>query len=160
MLPYAGSQCAGAALASGLLAICLPAVGTLGMTSPQTGIASALLFEILLTAMLMLVILGLATGAKEKGLTAGIAIGGTVALAALFGGPVSGASMNPAPSLGPAVISGDPANLWIYWLAPSLGAGLAVLACRCVGRPGCSAMVRVGTQAAMQDADLVPASRI
>jgi aquaporin NIP len=142
VLPYAGCQCVGAVLASGLLAVVLPAVGTLGVTRPATGIASAVVFEILLTAMLMLVILGVATGAKEKGLTAGIAIGGTVALAALFGGPVSGASMNPARSLGPALVSGDLANLWIYLLAPALGAGLAVLACRFVARPGCCVTAR------------------
>ena len=85
----------------------------------------------------MLVILNVSVGAKEKGITAGIAIGGVVALEALFAGPICGASMNPARSLAPALVSLHLADLWIYLLAPTVGALLAVLSCRCVREDGC-----------------------
>jgi aquaporin Z len=85
----------------------------------------------------MLVILSVSTGAKEKGLTAGIAIGAVIALEAMFAGPVSGASMNPARSLAPAVVSGHLEHLWIYLTAPVLGALLAVPACCGVREAGC-----------------------
>jgi aquaporin Z len=136
LIPYAASQCGGALAASLLLAGLFP--GTeLGVTRPVAGVGPALAFELALTAMLMLVILGVSTGAREKGLTAGIAVGGCVALAALVGGPVSGASMNPARTLGPALASGDLAGLWIYLLAPVAGAALAVIGCRCIRASGC-----------------------
>jgi aquaporin Z len=93
--------------------------------------------EIVLTAILMFVILGVSTGAREKGITAGIAVGAVIALEALFAGPICGASMNPARSLGPALVSHHLEALWIYLTAPVLGAGLAVFACRCVREPGC-----------------------
>ena len=89
------------------------------------------MLEIVITLLLMFTILCVATGGKEKGATAGVAIGSVVALAALFAGPVSGASMNPARSFGPALFSGQLQHLWLYWLAPGLGAALAVVACRC-----------------------------
>jgi aquaporin Z len=79
-----------------------------------------------LTFMLMLVILGVSTDAKEKGMMAGVAIGGLIGLEALFAGPICGASMNPARSLAPAVVSGALAHSWIYVAAPILGALLAV----------------------------------
>ena len=87
--------------------------------------------------LLMFVILGVATGAKEKGIMAGVAVGAMVCLGALFGGPVSGASLNPARSLGPALVTGAFASLWLYLLAPCLGSWLAVGACRAVREPGC-----------------------
>lgn len=93
--------------------------------------------EWILTAILMFVILGVSTGAKEKGITAGIAIGAVVGLEALFAGPICGASMNPARSLAPALVSFHLASLWIYLAAPILGALLGVVACRCVREPGC-----------------------
>src|SRR6266851_9193544 len=86
---------------------------------------------------LMLVILSVSTGAKEKGITAGIAVGAVIGLEAMFAGPVSGASMNPARSVAPALVSGHLAHLWIYLAAPVLGALLAVLSCRCVQEEGC-----------------------
>lgn len=135
--PYVVSQLAGACAASGVLCLVFPGVENLGVTRPLAGVPPAIVFEVLLTAILMFVILGVSTGAKEKGLMAGIAVGGTVGLCAAFGGPVSGASMNPARSIGPALASGDVAYLWIYLLAPLVGAGLAMLACRCVREPGC-----------------------
>ncbi len=76
----------------------------------------------------MLVITAVATDARAVGQAAAIAIGGTVALGALVGGPISGASMNPARSLGPALVSGEQADLWIYLMAPIIGASLAALA--------------------------------
>jgi aquaporin Z len=76
-------------------------------------------------------------GAAEKGITAGLAIGSVVALEALFAGPVSGASMNPARSFGPALVAGDLQHLWIYLTAPVAGSLLAVATCRCVREDGC-----------------------
>jgi aquaporin NIP len=78
--------------------------------------------EGVLTAMLMFAILSVAIGPKEKGLLAGVAIGGVIAFEAMFAGPISGASMNPARSLAPAVLSGDFHDIWIYLAAPILGA--------------------------------------
>lgn len=80
----------------------------------------------------MFVILSVSTGAKERGITAGIAVGGVIALEVLFAGPICGASMNPARSLGPALVSGQVGALWIYLFAPVAGALLGVVACRCV----------------------------
>ena len=93
--------------------------------------------EMLLTALLMFVILSVSTGAREKGITAGIAVGAVIGLEALFAGPISGASMNPARSLGPAVVAGHLSSLWIYLVAPFLGAALGVIGCRCVRERGC-----------------------
>lgn len=86
--------------------------------------------ELILTFLLMFVILNVSTGAKEKGVTAGIAIGAVIGLEAMFAGPICGASMNPARSLAPAMVSGHWEHLWIYLTAPFAGAWLAVFACR------------------------------
>ena len=83
----------------------------------------------------MMGILSVATGAKEKGMMAGVAIGGTVALEALFGGPITGASMNPARSLGPAIAAQNFESAWLYILAPVLGMLLAIPACRLIQEP-------------------------
>ncbi len=141
LAPYIAGQLFGACAASGLLVLALPGAVDLGATRALAGVPAAFVFEVALTTLLMFVILGVSTGAKEKGLMAGIAVGGTVAFCAAFGGPVSGASMNPARSIGPALASGDLAGLWIYLLGPLLGAALAMLACRCVREPGCCASV-------------------
>jgi aquaporin Z len=93
--------------------------------------------ELILTALLMFVILGVSTGSREKGITAGIVVGSLIALEAMFAGPICGASMNPARSLGPAIVSGHVANLWIYLAAPLLAAGLGVIGCRCIRESGC-----------------------
>lgn len=85
--------------------------------------------ETILTFFLMFVIIHVAQGAKEKGLMAGVAIGGMVALEAIFAGPITGASMNPARSLAPAVVSGYLEFLWIYLTAPFLGSALAICSC-------------------------------
>jgi aquaporin Z len=127
---YVASQCTGALLASLLLRVLFPDAPGLGGTTPAGSAGQSFVLEGVLTFFLMFVILGVATGAKEKGMMAGVAVGGAVALGALFGGPISGASMNPARSLGPAVVSGELGAIWIYLLAPTLGAGLAVLGFR------------------------------
>ena len=93
--------------------------------------------ELLLTGILMFVILGVSTGAREKGITAGIVVGAVIALEAMFAGPISGASMNPARSLPPAIVSQHLNALWIYLVAPVIGAGVGVFGCRCVREPGC-----------------------
>lgn len=124
--PYLAAQLAGAFAASGLLKFLFPAPGTLGATLPAGPVSQSFILEIVLTAALMMVILNVSTGAKEKGITAGIAIGATVALEAMFAGPVCGASMNPARSLAPAIVSGHLQHLWLYPAATILGALLAV----------------------------------
>jgi aquaporin Z len=132
---YFASQAAGALLASGLLRAMFPSHPTLGATLPAGPVFQSFVMEAVLTAMLMGVILAVSTGPKEKGVMAGIAVGGVVAFEALMGGPISGASMNPARSLSPAVVSGAVQSLWVYLLAPSLGSAAAVGAFRFAGTP-------------------------
>jgi aquaporin Z len=134
---YVISQIFGALAASFVLKLTFPTHVTLGSTLPTINLLGSMIFEIILTFFLMFVIIHVATGAKEKGLMAGVAIGATVALAALFAGPVTGASMNPARSLGPAVISGTFTHLWIYLTAPFIGSGLAIALCRYMDYEGC-----------------------
>ena len=126
---YIAAQLGGAFAASGLLKILFPTNATLGATLPAGSWQQSFILEIVLTAILMLVILSVSTGAKEKGVTAGIAIGAVVALEAMFAGPICGASMNPARSLAPAIVSGNFQHLWLYPVASVLGAILAVPLC-------------------------------
>ncbi len=135
--PYVSAQLAGALLASGVLRVLFPAGEELGATVPSGGLAQSFVLEVVLTFFLVFVILSVTTGAKERGVTAALAIGGTVAMGALFGGPISGASMNPARSLGPALVSGQLSAIWLYMAAPVAGALLAVVGCRCTREPGC-----------------------
>jgi len=137
VLPYVMSQCTGAIVASLCLRLLFPTNATLGSTFPAGPPLQSFILEVILTAILMFVILGVSTGASEKGITAGIVVGSVIALEALFAGPISGASMNPARSLGPALISFKMASLWIYLTAPVLGAALGVLACRCIRESDC-----------------------
>ena len=132
VLPYILAQCAGATLASLTVHLMFPSDSVLGATLPSGTALQSWFMEVILTAGLMFVVLSVSTGAREKGITAGIAIGGVVALEALFAGPVSGASMNPARSLGPILISGDFRFLWLYLTAPTVGDCLAVPLCWCV----------------------------
>jgi aquaporin Z len=137
VLPYLASQILGALTASGLLRWLFPANVTLGATLPAGSEMQSFILEAVLSFFLRLVILNVSTGAKEKGITAGIAVGAVITLEALFAGPICGASMNPARSLAPALVSWRFLHLWIYLVAPLLGAGLAVCACRCVREDGC-----------------------
>lgn len=129
---YLAAQAVGAFAASGLLRFLFPTNATLGATLPAGPDSQSFILEVVLTFLLMLVILNVSTGAKEKGITAGIAVGSLIGLEAMFAGPISGASMNPIRSISPAVVSGHLEHLWIYVLAPVLGALLAVPAFRCV----------------------------
>jgi aquaporin Z len=137
VVPYVGSQCAGALLASLALRLLFPTSASLGATQPVGDALPSFVLEAVLTFLLMFVILSVSTGAKEKGVLAGVAVGAVIALEALFAGPISGASMNPARSLAPAVVSLRFDSLWVYLTAPVLGACAGVLACRCVQAPGC-----------------------
>jgi aquaporin Z len=137
VMPYILSQCLGAISASFLLHLLFPEHASLGATLPHGALAQTFILEILITFMLMLTIIQVATGAKEIGNLAGIAIGGVVACAALFAGPISGASMNPARSIGPALISGNLTVLWLYLLGPTLGSMLAIVSCRGVREKNC-----------------------
>ena len=137
---YVGAQLLGAtAGAFLLLAAWSSRQGALGATVPGAGISpgTALLYEIVLTAFLMFVIIAVATDTRAVGAAAAIAIGGTVGLDALFGGAISGASMNPARSFGPALASGTWTAFWIYIVGPIVGAALGAFAYQFIreGRP-------------------------
>jgi MIP family channel proteins len=128
-LAYIGAQVAGAtAGAVALLAVWTDKPASLGATTPSIGAGSAFVYELLLTAFLMFVIVAVATDTRAVGAAAAIAIGGTVGLDALFGGPVTGASMNPARSFGPALASGEWTDFWIYVAGPVAGAALGAIA--------------------------------
>lgn len=121
-LRFSISQIAGAFAASGLLKLLFPEAIKLGATLPVGPEIQSFILEIVVTFFLMFVIAQLSTGAKEIGVMAGIAIGSVVLLEAMFAGPITGASMNPARSLAPAVVSGNVQSLWIYLTAPFIGA--------------------------------------
>jgi len=129
-IPYIAAQCLGAIAASATLKALFVDPGNLGATIPLGTNLQSWVYEFLLTAGLMYVVLSVSSGAKEKGITAGLAIGAVVGLEALFAGPVCGASMNPARSLGPALMANNMSTLWIYLTAPVLGAVAAVPTCR------------------------------
>ena len=124
---YISAQLLGALLASGILLILFPASEYLGATIPTVAIWRAFILEFLLTYFLMLVIITVSTGSKEIGVVAGMAIGSVVLLEAMFAGPITNASMNPARSIAPALMSGNLEHLWMYITAPILGAIFAVI---------------------------------
>jgi aquaporin Z len=123
---YVSAQIAGALLASIVVQGLFGHAADLGCTQPAGSAWQAFLLELILTLILMVVILCVSTGSKETGVMAGIAIGGVIGLEAMFAGPISGASMNPARSLGPAIIAGNFHLLWLYLTAPVLGSAMAV----------------------------------
>jgi len=123
---YLCAQCAGALLASITLRLLFVDHATLGTTAPAGSALQSFVLEMILTAMLMFVILRVSSGSKEQGIMAGIAVGGVIGFEAMFAGPITGASMNPARSLAPALVSGHIHDVWIYLVAPILGAALAV----------------------------------
>ncbi len=126
LFPYIVSQSVGALLASIILQFLFPANKFLGATIPLGSDLQSFVLEFFLTFFLMLVIINVATGSKEQGMFAGLAIGSTVLLEAMFAGPICGASMNPARSFSPAIISGHTEHLWIYLTATVSGATAAV----------------------------------
>ena len=134
---YVLAQLIGAFLASGILLYLFPESQTLGATVPGLSALKVFIFEIILSFFLMVVIINVSTGSKEIGVVAGIAIGSAVLLEAMFAGPITGASMNPARSIAPAVVSGNIADLWIYILAPIVGCVLAVVTCKLVKYEQC-----------------------
>ena len=137
LLPYVSSQLIGAFVASGALRLLFPNHESLGSTLPAGSEMQSFVLELILTFLLMFVILNVSTGAKEKGITAGIAVGAVIGLEAMFAGKICGASMNPARSIAPAVVSGAMQHLWIYLTAPFAGAALAIFACRGCQEPDC-----------------------
>jgi aquaporin NIP len=124
---YWGAQIAGALLAAALIRASLGADAHLGATLPSGSQAQSFVWELVLTFFLMFVIIAVATDTRAVGEAAAIAIGGTVGLDAMFGGPISGASMNPARSIGPALVGGDLHALWLYIAAPLVGASLGAV---------------------------------
>jgi MIP family channel proteins len=137
VVPFIGSQLVGAFAASGLLRLLFLDHPGLGATLPSGTWWQSFILEVVLTFILMFVILNVSTGAKEKGIMAGAAVGSVVALEAMFAGPICGASMNPARSIAPAVVSGELTHVWIYLAAPVIGALIAVPGCLCVQPDGC-----------------------
>lgn len=127
LLPYIITQCAGALAASYTLRFLFPENEMLGATIPAGSDMQSFILEFLLTFFLMLVIMKVAHGSKETGMFAGIAIGSVILLEAMFAGPICGASMNPARSLAPAIASLHMEHLWLYLVAPTLGASSAIL---------------------------------
>lgn len=126
---YIAAQCAGAiAAALALLAIWPSQPAALGATVPSVGVGSAVVYEAVLSAFLMFVIMAVATDTRAVGAAAAIAIGGTIGLDALFGGPVTGASMNPARSLGPALAAWEWSDFWVYLVGPIAGTTFGGLA--------------------------------
>lgn len=145
-LAYITAQLAGASLAACLLLAAWPSKPAhLGATLPSVSDSTALGYEVVLTAFLMFVITAVATDTRAVGAAAAIAIGGTVGLDALFGGPITGASMNPARSFGPALASGTWSGFWVYVAGPAIGAVIGVFAYGLVRGP--KPLSRVGEEA-------------
>jgi MIP family channel proteins len=132
VVTYWAAQLAGALGAAALLRWTLGNVAHVGATLPSGSEAQSFGFELVMSAFLMFVVLAVATDTRAVGEAAAIAIGGTIALDALFGGPISGASMNPARSLGPAIVSGDLHAVWLYIVAPLAGTSIGGLAYQAV----------------------------
>lgn len=126
LIPYILAQVIGAIVASLILKLLFPEATTMGETLPSGSLLQSFVMEVILTFFLMFVIINVATGSKEVGIMAGLAIGLTVLLAALFAGPICGASMNPARSLAPALVAFNFEAIWIYLSAPFIGAVLSI----------------------------------
>jgi aquaporin NIP len=127
IVPYWAAQLAGALIGAAILRGSLGNLAEVGATFPSGSDGQAFLWEVVLSFFLVLVIMAVATDTRAVGEAAAIAIGATVGLDALFGGPITGASMNPARSLAPGIVSGDLHAIWIYLTAPVVGATLAAL---------------------------------
>ena len=144
VLPYLGSQCMGAFLASGTLRMLFRESGTLGATIPAGSALQSLVLEFVLTLILMFVILSVSSGFGGASLLGGIIVGGVIGFEALFAGPISGASMNPARSLAPAVVTMRLDHVWIYVIAPIAGALVSVPLCRCIHSSPCCGSGDIG----------------
>jgi MIP family channel proteins len=125
---YWCAQLVGAVTAAAVLRGSLGDVAHVGATLPSGSVAQSFLWEAVMSGFLMFVVMAVATDTRAVGEAAAIAIGGTIALDALFGGPISGASMNPMRSLGPALVSGDVHALWVYLVAPLVGTAAGAVA--------------------------------
>jgi MIP family channel proteins len=126
---YIGAQLAGATAGALLLWVVWPEKPAhLGATLPSIAVGRAVIVEGVMSALLMLVILSVATDTRAAGAPAAIAIGATIALDALFGGPLTGASMNPARSFAPALVAGEWKDFWVYLAGPLAGAPLGAFA--------------------------------
>ena len=134
---YIIAQVLGAFAASLILCYLFPASEYLGATIPTVDVGRAFVMELLLTFFLMVVIINVSTGSKEIGIIAGIAVGAVVLLEAMFAGPITNASMNPARSIAPAIVAGKMQHFLMYILAPILGAILAVISCKLVKEENC-----------------------
>lgn len=153
-LAYIAAQLAGASAAALLLLAAWPGKPAhLGATLPSVNTPTALAYEIVLTAFLMFVITAVATDTRAVGAAAAIAIGGTVGLDALFGGPITGASMNPARSFGPALATGTWHDLWIYLAGPLIGAAIGVFAYQLVRQPNPLTTATTSTEEGDMDGD-------
>lgn len=137
VLPFVAAQLVGAFAASGLLFAMFPEHPTLGATLPHGPAWHSFVLEVWLTAVLVFVILAVTVAEPSVRALGGLIVGAVIALEALFAGPISGASMNPARSLAPAIVSGSLQHLWVYILAPVAGALLAVPTCAIIQQPGC-----------------------
>lgn len=124
--PYISSQLLGGLAASLVVRLLFPSHATLGATLPAGPSRQSFVLEVICSCILMVVILRVSSGAQERGLFAGITVGGIIGLEAMFAGPISGASMNPARSLAPAIVAWRLAHVWIYLVAPVVGALLGV----------------------------------
>lgn len=132
---YIVAQVAGAVLGALTLRVLIGDIAALGATTPSGSVLQAFGIEVLLTAVLMFVIISVATDTKAIGAPTALAIGFTVALDALWGGPLTGASMNPARSFGPALIAGQWEHHWLYWIAPIIGAAVGAWAYQSIREP-------------------------
>ncbi len=133
LLPYWLAQFTGAIIGSFAVAHLIGFAG-LGVTQPSIPVTSALIVEALLTFLLMIVIMAVATDSRAVGKAAAVAVGGTIALAALLGGPLTGASLNPARSLAPALVAGNFSFLYIYFIGPLFGAAVGAIVYKWIGR--------------------------
>lgn len=135
VIPYLVAQIVGGTLGSLAVRFLIGNAAGLGVTHPSNGAVTGLIFEGILTFILMFVIMAVATDTRAVGQAAALAIGGTIALEALFAGPITGASMNPARSLGPAIVAGDYGDLWLYFAGPIVGAALGALTYQALRTP-------------------------
>ena len=149
--PFIASQIVGGILASVLVVALCPAHETLGASIPAGSVLQSFVWEMVMTLLLMWVILMITAGPKTNLILIGLAVGAVVGLEAFFGGPISGASMNPARSIGPAIVSMNLSILWLYIAAPVFGAIAAVPFCRCTRNSDCCSLPSFSSNASSPD---------